>query len=464
MTGDRLRKVFLGDSPVRTPGAARGGQAVQRDGEPFYRITDYHAMPPFLMSVVSGYDHWLFVSSTGGLTCGRRAPETALFPYLTDDKIHDAWATTGPQTVVRISRGDRVLLWEPFTPGPHVYDVERNLYKNVPGNKLVFEEVNRDLDLVFSYEWTTGQKFGFVRKSKLSNTGTTATHLELLDGLRNLLPAGVERSAQNELSTLVDAYKQGETVEGLCAGVFSMSSILTDRAEPSEALKSTVVWGAELDGADVLLSEDQVASFRVGEDVRAERRSRGKRCAFYVRADWTLESRASRTWYLVADVERGPAQTADLLHSIRERVDVAAIERDVAEGTARIERLAGAADAFQKSSDALDSGRHFSNTLCNIMRGGVFPHAYDFSRSDFLDFVATRNRPLREVVEAALDGLDGPLTLDAARELAAKHGDPALVRLVYEYLPLAFSRRHGDPSRPWNHFSIDLTTATVPNG
>ena len=25
-----------------------------------------------------------------------------------------------------------------------------------------------------------------------------------------------------------------------------------------------------------------------------------------------------------------------------------------------------------------------------------------------------------------------------------------------EYLPLTFSRRHGDPSRPWNRFSIDL--------
>ena len=29
-------------------------------------------------------------------------------------------------------------------------------------------------------------------------------------------------------------------------------------------------------------------------------------------------------------------------------------------------------------------------------------------------------------------------------------------RLSYEYLPLTFSRRHGDPSRPWNRFSINL--------
>jgi hypothetical protein len=31
-------------------------------------------------------------------------------------------------------------------------------------------------------------------------------------------------------------------------------------------------------------------------------------------------------------------------------------------------------------------------------------------------------------------------------------GSPDLIRLCYEYLPLTFSRRHGDPSRPWNRF------------
>ncbi len=34
-------------------------------------------------------------------------------------------------------------------------------------------------------------------------------------------------------------------------------------------------------------------------------------------------------------------------------------------------------------------------------------------------------------------------------------GNPDLERICYEYLPLTFSRRHGDPSRPWNQFSIE---------
>ncbi|MCP3996125.1 MAG: hypothetical protein GY722_13855, partial [bacterium] len=38
---------------------------------------------------------------------------------------------------------------------------------------------------------------------------------------------------------------------------------------------------------------------------------------------------------------------------------------------------------------------------------------------------------------------------------AAAQNDPDLERLCHEYLPLTFSRRHGDPSRPWNMFTIN---------
>jgi hypothetical protein len=39
--------------------------------------------------------------------------------------------------------------------------------------------------------------------------------------------------------------------------------------------------------------------------------------------------------------------------------------------------------------------------------------------------------------------------------LCEKDDDKNFIRLCYEYLPLKFSRRHGDPSRPWNKFSIN---------
>jgi hypothetical protein len=41
-----------------------------------------------------------------------------------------------------------------------------------------------------------------------------------------------------------------------------------------------------------------------------------------------------------------------------------------------------------------------------------------------------------------------------------EHDDRQLQRLCLDYLPVTFGRRHGDPSRPWNHFSIKLKDST----
>jgi hypothetical protein len=450
------RQVYLGESALRDSGPAGAGEWVERDRERYYRIAGYHAMPPFLMSVVSGYDHWLFVSSTGGLTCGRRAPENALFPYCTDDKIHDACQTTGPRTVLLVDGGGRTRLWQPFAVGPPVYEMERNLYRSVTGNRVVFEEVNHDLGLAFAYSWATGNRFGFIRKSQLLNIGASEVHVGLLDGLRNLLPFGVDRGAQSELSTLLDAYKQAEAVSGASAGLYTLSSILTDRAEPSEALKASVVWATGLERARVLLSEDQVEGYGAGRSVSAEAYQRGKRGAFFVQSEVTLSPGAERSWYVLADVEQGAARTAALVSAIRSGVAPETIEADVAAGVDRLHLLAGGAGAFQKSADELVTARHLSNTLFNIMRGGVFPHGYRFPRTDFLDFVSARNRPLRAEVERILGDMEEPLTLCTALRLGRDTGEADAVRLVREYLPLTFSRRHGDPSRPWNHFSIHL--------
>ena len=48
---------------------------------------------------------------------------------------------------------------------------------------------------------------------------------------------GFDYGFQNEYSNLLDAYKKNERIEGSTLGLFMLSSIPVDRAEPSEALK-----------------------------------------------------------------------------------------------------------------------------------------------------------------------------------------------------------------------------------
>ncbi|MDX1572190.1 MAG: hypothetical protein R3200_17030, partial [Xanthomonadales bacterium] len=68
------------DWPIGVP-QTWSGEFVDLDGERFYAIRNVDRMKPFFISVISHDDHWLFVSSSGGLTAGRVSPDTALFPY-----------------------------------------------------------------------------------------------------------------------------------------------------------------------------------------------------------------------------------------------------------------------------------------------------------------------------------------------------------------------------------------------
>ena len=235
-------------------------------GEPYYRIQRYDQMPAFFMSIISSADHWLFISSTGGLTAGRINAESALFPYYTDDKITENSVNTGPVACLFVQRGATTDRWEPFAGGPSATrQIERNLYKNVTGNKLIFEEVNHELGLTYRYAWRTSDRFGFVRTVWLRNDLDQPCTIRLADGVQNLLPFGATTALQTRMSNLLDAYKRNELDPATGLGIFALSATLTDRAEPSESLKATIAWQVGLEGATYLLSTTQLEAFRRGE-------------------------------------------------------------------------------------------------------------------------------------------------------------------------------------------------------
>ncbi|PIY30307.1 MAG: hypothetical protein COZ08_13215, partial [Bacteroidetes bacterium CG_4_10_14_3_um_filter_42_6] len=254
------KKIFIGNSELKTIKGGITGRFVDLDGEKYYQIQNYHEMPDFLMSIVSDSDHWMFISSNGALTAGRKDRNHALFPYYTDDKIHDYKGITGSVSSFLVTRDNRTLLWEPFTEESlKFYQITRNIYKSTYGNSVVFEEINNELGLCFRYGWYNSEQFGFVKKSMIVNLGKKTTQIALLDGLRNILPYGVDYGFQNEYSNLLDAYKKNELLPDTTLGLFMLSSIPVDRAEPSEALKTTAVWsigfGKE---SKILVSDKQV--------------------------------------------------------------------------------------------------------------------------------------------------------------------------------------------------------------
>ncbi len=427
------------------------------DQERFYQIRDSDKMRPFFMSIVSDANHWMFIASNGGLTAGRKNSEYALFPYYTDDKITESAETTGCKTIIRTTHAGKTTNWEPFSVrNAGRFGISRNLYKSVHGNQIVFEEINNDLGLSFRYRWSSSNRFGFLRTATLHNHGGEERSVSLVDGLQNLLPYGVGSELQMRSSNLADAYKRNELHTDSGLGIFALSAIIVDKAEPSEALKANTVWSQGLDEPTYLLSSRQLEDFRQGKDVHQETDVKGEKGAYLLSTEFTLAADTKREWHIVANVNQDRSAVAQLIQELEDpEALVRAVTEDVRGGTRKLVGLSAAADGIQLTADQRRDTRHFSNVLFNIMRGGIFDDNYQIERADFSAYLQGANTQVQKQHRAAIDRLGEIFSLSELLAVVNASGDPDLIRLGTEYLPLKFSRRHGDPSRPWNKFSIN---------
>ncbi|MHB0756179.1 hypothetical protein [Polaribacter sp. M15] len=453
MTQTTLSTLKTGNNP--TPKIK--GELVQLKNETFYKISNSHLMRPFFMTIVSDSNHWMFISSNGGLTAGRKNAEYALFPYYTDDKITDLAETTGCKSIFRIAKNNNIYLWEPFSERQAgTYNIKRNIYKNIYGNKIVFEEINEDLNISFQYEWNSSDEYGFVRKATLNNKSSDHLQIALLDGFQDLLPYGVGSDIQGIRSNLVDAYKKCELEADSGLGIYALSAIIVDKAEPSEALKANVVWSLGIESPTYLLSSLQLNNFRRGIAVQQEVDMKAEKGAYFIHTTTSLKANSTKSWLHVANVNQTVADVTRISELIKSDTDVAALlEQSISNGTKNLINLAAASDGLQLSNDPLINTRHFSNTLFNIMRGGIFDDNYTIEKDDFNTYLSKANKQLFVNKKVELKALPEKFTLQFIKDIADNDADKDFKRLCLEYLPLKFSRRHGDPSRPWNKFSIN---------
>lgn len=436
--------------------------AIEIDNEVFYRISNVDAMRPFFMSVVSDSNHWMFISSNGGLTAGRKNSDYALFPYYTDDKITESSETTGSKTIFRIHKNNELFTWEPFSVrNEGKYQCIRNLYKNRFGNKIIFEEINADLNLCYQYQWNSSNLFGFVKRGKLINQDSSDVQVHILDGLQNIVPFGVGADLQNKSSNLADAYKRTELVNETGIGIFALSAIIVDKAEPSEALKANVAWSAGFDDATYLLSSLQLDHFRKNGTVQQEEDIKAEKGAYFVVSKTTLKAGEEKEWMIVANVNQGQASILALSEEIKNNKElIKNVLNDVESGTDNLKKLTYAADGLQSTADILKDTRHYSNVQFNIMRGGIFDNNYQIEKWDFRSYLQKANHKVFEEVGDIMHHLPENFSVFELQSVVIKSGNLNFIRLAIEYLPLKFSRRHGDPSRPWNQFSINTKSET----
>jgi len=420
-----------------------------------YKIANVNRMDPFLMTITSGEDHWMYLSSTGCLTAGRKKAEHALFPYVTDDLLHRNAHFTGPVTVIRIKENNKNLVWRPFSRYEESYETEQNLYKNSLGNIVLFEEINHSLGLTFIYEWQSSAKYGFVRKSRLANHHSNVLNVKLVDGLRNIMPAGVELRTQQEMSNLANAYKVSEYSPDFNCALFFMNALLMDRPEPGESLYSNLVWSYYNGKKIISVSEEDIDQFADSGTLNGAHLIKGKPGCFLTKIEENLEPEDEMNWYTVADVNKTQSEITHIISDLRDisKIELK-LEESIGENHLLLECAIGAADGFQCTNKTINDLHHTANTTFNVLRGGVYLNNYNICIEDFLKFLSIRNTEIFENYSNKIKTLSEEIGLREFIDFGDQTKDPSLRRLCREYLPLTLGRRHGDPSRPWNRFEI----------
>jgi hypothetical protein len=422
------------------------------DGVSCYFIPDVDRMDPFLVSVVSPGDLWIYASSAGGVAMGRVNAEGSVVPYRTVDLLHRVAPYSGAYTAIRV--GDE--LWEPFTGRP-APGARLHLARSTAGDRLLFEAEHERLGLTVRAWWGFSDTSGIVRRVVLTRTGDGGA-VEVMDGVRDLVPANAGVGAMQSMSCLVYAYTRAELVGDDGLAVVAMESGFTDRAEPAESLTATVAWGTGLPRARIHLDATAGEAFARGNEPAPVRRLLGRNAAYLRAVTVDLPPGESVEWATVLDAERRQAEVA----AIRDRLaggDVhAALLAEVDASSAAMDVLSAETDGLQCTGDAVSDAHHRTNTLFNDMRGGIPLDRQLLPWGDWAEFVAERNAAAAERHAAWLAGRPAAERIDRATLLAEveAQGDPTLDRLGLEYLPFWFGRRHGDPSRPWNEFNIRI--------
>jgi hypothetical protein len=430
---------------------------VTRDGVRYAVIPDVDRLEPFLIHLVGNGDVWVFAGSNSPFTAGRIDPDHALFPYVTADKLLRHYDTSGALTILRVRRGATpATLWEPWR-GRAADGVRRDLLKRADSTELVFEETSDRLGVRFTWSLATCDRFGVVRHVRIENLGHAPVEIEYLDGWHELVPPGVGTALWDRYSYLAAGYMRHELAPDVPLAVFALNAAITDQPEANESLRSACAWSLGHRSPSIMLTDHRLDDFRAGLPVRSDESIRGEIGAYLAVDSVAVEPGCRFDWFTVADTNLDDAALADIRGKLRDPVGLGAELLDALEENRRglRHRIAGA-DAIQQTADETASVHHYTNVLYNSMRGGTFPDSYRFPVSDFRRYLSTHNGHVYLRHEDWLAGLGATIDLPTLAKSASALDDAQLDRLVSAYLPLSFSRRHGDPSRPWNRFAIRL--------
>lgn len=210
------------------------------DTLPVFQFEDFARKRPFssFLPGVAGHlgiPMWVFYVNRGQAitSFGIESKDSAIMEFQSASKAYMRTAHEGFRTFVKWKRGDLSGFYEPFSfyPPSEVRDTTASM--EVSMSELRLREDNRELGLTTEVAYFTIPNEPFAalaRKTTLSNMGDDALQIEVLDGMSRLVPFGADNGGLKNVGRTLEAWMR---VFHLESGLpfFRMAATPEDSAE-----------------------------------------------------------------------------------------------------------------------------------------------------------------------------------------------------------------------------------------
>lgn len=199
-----------------------------------FRIKNYNHKPPFASFLPGiagplGIPLWAFyVNRAQGISgFGVRDKNQPMMPFTPANKAYESVATSGFRTFIKHEE----TVYEPFhvtTPYPHEMSIDQSSFS--------LKEHNNKLGLtteVSFFGLPQESLAALVRKTTFTNTSNKTMTIEVLDGLAEFLPVGIQNDVFKSLSNIMASWVSVEELNHNL-GFYKLRSSTNDSSEVKE--------------------------------------------------------------------------------------------------------------------------------------------------------------------------------------------------------------------------------------
>jgi hypothetical protein len=190
------------------------------DADNCFIIEQYNDLAPFAsflpgIAGTMGRPAWVFYVNRGQAVAsfGVRNKDGAFLEFFPADKAYQLTPSRGFRTFLKITDSDQTLAHEPFQRGAEP-EVKQRLY--ITPHEVGVEEINPQLGFSIRADMFTlpeAPVAGLLRRVTITNSSGQAKKVEIVDGLPQVLPFGMNQWILKFMSRTSEAFMRVEGVE-----------------------------------------------------------------------------------------------------------------------------------------------------------------------------------------------------------------------------------------------------------